>query len=64
MLNQIEQSFFNLCDESSCIITIPLDIKTKDTIVSLGIDINIEDFENNYWGRGYGEGYCYQICRL
>ena len=64
MLTQIEKSFLELCDQSTCILVLPLDFEPKDTIITLAIDINLEKYENNYWGRPCHEGYCYQICRF
>ncbi len=61
---QIEESFLKLCDESSCILVFNLDFKPKDTILTLDMSLNIEDFENRYWGRLCDEGYCYKVRRF
>lgn len=64
MSYQIEQSFLDLCDESSCILVFKLGFESQDTILTLDMDVNIEAFENSYWGRSCHEGYCYQVRRF
>lgn len=63
MLKQIEQTFSQICNDSFCII-IPLEFESKDTILCLDLDIDVDEFENSYWGRRYDNGYHYQVCRL
>lgn len=68
MHDQIEQSFLQLHNEASRTIVIPLDFENKDTVVCVGMDIDMdidmEDFENSYWGRRYNNGYHCKVCRL
>lgn len=61
---QTEQSFLDLCDQSTCILILGLDFETQDTVLTLDMNINIDKFENSYWGRPCDEGYCYKICRF
>lgn len=64
MSYEIEKSFLALCDQSSCILVFNLDFECRDTVLSLDMDINIEDFKNSYWGRPCNDGYSYQVCRV
>lgn len=64
MFYQIEESFLELCDESSCILVFNLDFESRDTILNLDVGVNIECFENSYWGRPCNEGYCYKVRRF
>lgn len=61
---QIEEAFLRLCEQSPCIIILPLQFESEDTIVCLDMNINMEAFENSYWGRQSNDRYCYQICRF
>ena len=64
MFCQIEESFLELCDESSCILVFNLDFESRDTILNLDVGVNIECFENSYWGRLCNEGYWYKVRRF
>ena len=61
---QIEKSFLTLCDESSCILVFNLDFESKDSILNLDMGLNIDAFENSYWGRLPDDGYYYKIRKL
>ncbi len=63
MSYKIEQSFSKLCDESSCILVLNLGFEAKDSILDLDMGIDIDKFENRYWGRPCHDGYRYEVRR-
>lgn len=64
MLDQHEQSLLHLFDKASCAIIQSIDLDNRNTVLYLDMNIDIDRFENGYWGREYSDGYQYKTYRI